>query len=311
MTVQTAPHAPAAARGSERVIRPQPLPGGSASWPRGNRLGPVLRESAARINREIRIALTPLKRPEKWVFVVGCYNSGTELLMNVLGSHPGIASQPTEGQFLTDQFYSDYQLGLPRMWTMREDLFRLTEEDPGPDPVRLAKEWTMRLDRSRPVFLEKSPPNAARMRWLQAHFPAAHFICIVRNGYAVAEGIRRKAEPFHMRNGWPLSLCARQWNRSNEIMVEDAGRLDRSLWITYEALAARPADVLGEVFGFLDLPQGPSSVDVGSAWAIHEKEEPIRDMNDESIGRLTQEELRVVTREAEPMLRHFGYELLG
>lgn len=37
----------------------------------------------------------------KWVFIMGCNNSGTSLLHYILGSHPDIASLPREGQFLT------------------------------------------------------------------------------------------------------------------------------------------------------------------------------------------------------------------
>jgi hypothetical protein len=264
------------------------------------------------LHRELKLALTPATTPDKWVFVVGCYNSGTELLTHLLGAHAAIAALPEEGQFLTDQFPADYELGLPRMWALREELFRLNENDAGPDVKRLKKEWLMRLDRSRPVFLEKSPPNAARTRWLQRHFENAHFIGVVRNGYAVAEGIRRKAEPRHLREGWPLDLCARQWNRSNELLLEDSAHLRNLVWVRYEDLTADPARELGRIFEFLDIDRGTSErFDPGRAWSVHERHEPIRDLNAENIQRLAQEELQVVTREARPMLLHFGYPLLG
>jgi hypothetical protein len=43
-----------------------------------------------------------------------------------------------------------------------------------------------------PRILEKTTANAVRMRWLHQAFPRSAFIGVVRNGYAVAEGIRRK-----------------------------------------------------------------------------------------------------------------------
>jgi hypothetical protein len=276
-----------------------------ARWPS------VLRECVGLLRRELKLALTPLVTPEKWVFVVGCYNSGTELLTELLGSQKAIAALPHEGQFLTDQFKADYELGLPRMWAQREELFRLTEREVGPDATRLKKEWLMRLDRTRPIFLEKSPPNSARTRWLQHHFENAHFIAIVRNGYAVAEGIRRKAEPYHLRDGWPLELCARQWNRTNEILLEDAEHLERFMWVRYEDLVADPQKEFGRLLGFLGLKAVPSSeLDPDRAWEVHERREPLRDMNPENIANLSAEELRIVTSEAEGMLRHFGYPIL-
>lgn len=278
----------------------------------GSRWGPTLRHCLGLLHRELRVTLTSVVVPEKWVFVVGCYNSGTELLMHLLGSHPAIASLPVEGQFLTDQFLADYEIGLPRMWALREEAFRLTENDMGPDVVRLKKEWAMRLDRSRPIFLEKSPPNGARTRWLQRHFENAHFICIVRDGYAVAEGIRRKAEPHHLREGWPIALCARQWARSNEVLLEDSVHLKHVTWVRYEDLAADPEHEVGRLLNFLGLEfKHSGGLDLRGAWEVHEKNEPIRNMNAESIARLTSGELRIITEQAERMLTHFGYELLG
>lgn len=281
-----------------------------SGYTRGPRWPALVRELAGVLHREIKIALTPLVKPQKWVFVVGCYNSGTELLSHLLGSHPAIAALPNEGQFLTDQFRADYELGLPRMWALREELFRLTETDAGPDPVRLKKEWLLRLDRSRPIFLEKSPPNAARTRWLQHHFENAHFICIVRNGHAVAEGIRRKAEPVHLSAGWSIDLCARQWRRSYEILLEDAPHLRHCLWLRYEDLAADPVAEIGRVTDFLGI-QSMATPAHDQSWAVHEKNEPIRDMNAESLARLSTAERAIITREAEPMLLRFGYELLA
>lgn len=271
------------------------------------RLKDRLRDLAGGLHREVKVRLTPLVAPEKWLFVVGCYNSGTELMMNLLGAHRLIASLPVEGQFLTKQFRPDYELDVPRMWVLKESEFRLTEADRGPDVRKLKREWLMRLDRTRPVFLEKSPPNAARTRWLQAHFENAHFLCVVRNGYAVAEGIRRKAEPRHLPAGWPLELCARQWSRSNEVLLEDAAHLKRVHWVRYEDFVRDPQGEVRRILEFLGLEGG---IDLERSWAVHEREEPIRDLNGASIGRLSGEEKALVTREAEPMLRHFGYEIL-
>lgn len=269
-----------------------------------------LRSCLGTLHRELRIALAPDTDPEKWLFIVGCYNSGTQLLMHLLDNHPQISSLPEEGQFLTDQLVCDYEVGLPRMWILREDLFRLNENDVGPDPVRLKREWLMRLDRSRAVFVEKSPPNTARTRWLQRYFANAHFLVVVRNGYAVAEGIRRKAEPRHREGPWPIALCARQWARSYEVLFEDAEHLRHMHWLRYEDLVAEPEANIREVLDFLDIDADVSDMELGGAWSVHEREEPIRNMNSESIGRLTPEDVEAINAEAENMLVRMGYALL-
>lgn len=276
---------------------------------KGTRFRPILRECLGQLNREIRIALTPVPRDKTWVFLVGCYNSGTTLLAELLARHPSISALPTEGHFITDQFVKDYDLGLPRMWVNREDIFCLTEEDDGPDPVRLKKEWGMRLDLRKPVLLEKSPPNSARTRWLQKHFENAHFIGIVRNGYAVSEGISRKAVPHHRMDGWPIEMSAYQWKRSNEILKRDAEHLRHFLWVKYEDLTGNPEKTLAKIAGFIGVSDF-EGVELDGSWKIHERDEQIRNMNDVSIERLKRSDIDQINKVAGSMIESFGYELL-
>lgn len=269
----------------------------------------TIHDSIKNIWREVRVAVTPPPRPQKWLFLVGCYNSGTTLLAELLGRHPDIAGLPTEGHFITDQFVKDYEIGLPRMWAGREELFRLTENDTGPDPVRIKKEWGIRLDRSKPIILEKSPPNTPRTRWLQAHFENAYFVSIVRNGYAVAEGIRRKADPKHLRDSWPIEQCALQWRRSIEVLEEDAPHLKNLLWVSYEELVSSPTKVLTRIAEFVGLPPY-SGFDSNQSFSIHERNESVRDLNAESIRRLTTDDIDKINSVAGDMLRQQGYDLL-
>ena len=276
---------------------------------KGTRFKPILRDCLGQLNREIRIALTPMPKDKTWVFLVGCYNSGTTLLAELLGQHPSISALSTEGHFITDQFIKDYDIGLPRMWVEREDLFRLNEDDEGPDALRVKKEWAMRLDLKKPVLLEKSPPNSAKMRWLQKHFENAHFIGIMRNGYAVAEGITRKADPKHLINSWPIEMSAYQWKRSNEVMQQDAEHLKKFMWITYEDLASDTVTTLNNITDFIGIDDF-ETFDSDRQWSIHERDEQVRNMNDESISRLSPEQIKIINEVAGDMLDSFGYTRL-
>ncbi|MBA2883004.1 hypothetical protein HNR65_003361 [Desulfosalsimonas propionicica] len=270
----------------------------------------VLRENLGNIFREVKVALTPVPRPERWLFLVGCYNSGTTLLSKMLGRHPGISALPTEGHFITDQFVKDYEMGLPRMWTQREELFRLTEKNTGPDPVRIKKEWGMRLDLSKPVLLEKSPSNSARVRWLNHHFRPACFIAIIRNGYAVAEGIRRKADPKHLRDGWPIEMAAYQWKRTYEVLESDSVYLNRFLLIKYEDLVREPVNELNRITDFIGIKPFSKFNDLMNV-SIHERNEPIKDLNPYSISRLTPEDINAVNNVAKDTLLRYGYNVIG
>lgn len=274
---------------------------------KGTRFRPLLRDCLGRLHREIKIALTPVPKGKRWVFLVGCYNSGTTLLAELLSQHPAISALPTEGHFITDQFIKDYDIGLPRMWVDREDIFRLDENDEGPDPYRLKKEWGMRLDLSKDILLEKSPPNSAKTRWLQKHFEDACFIGIVRNPYAVAEGITRKADPQHLIDSWPIEKSAYQWKRSNEVLKQDAFHLNRFMWVSYEDLADDTGATLNRITGFIGTEDFPA-LDESRSWNIHERDEQIRNMNADSIKRLTPEQIEQVNRVAGDAIEAFGYE---
>lgn len=276
---------------------------------KGTRFKPILRECLGQINREVRIALTPVPKDKTWLFLVGCYNSGTTLLAELLGHHPSISALSTEGHFITDQFVKDYDVGLPRMWVDREDLFRLTEDDEGPDPLRVKKEWAMRLDLSKPVLLEKSPPNSAKTRWLQTHFENSRFVGIIRNGYAVSEGITRKADPKHLIDSWPIEKSAYQWKRSNEILQQDSGYLDHFMWVKYEDLTANPVATLNEIARFIGIPDF-DGFENNRSWSIHERNETIRNMNQESIDRLSTEQINQINDIAGNMIDSFGYTRL-
>ena len=266
----------------------------------------LFKEFLGTVNRELRISFTKSPRPEKWVFVVGCYNSGTTLLAEVLGQHPMISALPVEGQYLTDQFPRDHEIGLSRMWVEREDIYRLTDTDTGPDVERLKREWAMRLNPRKPIYLEKTPANSARMLWLQKNFENAYFIAIVRNGYAVAEGITRKAKPIHRKDGWPLEMAARQWARSNEVIFEDAKHINNFHWLTYENFTKDSEGEIRKIVNFLGLPDD-AAIDLSKEWSVHERNEPITNLNSKSFSRLSEDDIDIIRSVAGPMLKHLNY----
>jgi len=276
----------------------------------GTRWKKVVRRCLGEMHRELKITFTPVPTGKRWVFIVGCYNSGTTLLSEILSTHPLISGLTTEGQFLTDQFPSDHILGLPRMWVRREDLYRLTEKDEGPDVARIKKEWGMRLDLSKTILLEKSPPNGARTRWLQKHFEDAHFIAIIRNPYAAIEGISRKADPQHLKDGWPLQDCARQWSRSNEVIEEDSHYLDRFMWTRYEDIVEKTTTELERILRFIGIEER-WDFDSQKLFAVHERNEPIKNMNMQSLRRLSREDLEIINGIAGKHINHFGYEVIS
>ena len=166
----------------------------------------------------------------------------------------------------------------------------------------------MRLDLSKPVLVEKSPPNAARTRWFQEHFENAHFIGIVRNGYAVAEGISRKGDPKSIKEGWPIEKSAWQWARSNQLMLDDAEYLNHFHLLKYEDLAASPQNALDQIAKFLELEPFPDLTQ--QTFAIHERKEGVKDMNASSIAKLSENDINIINDQAADIMSRLGYEVI-
>lgn len=242
-----------------------------------------------------------IRQPKKWVFVVGCYNSGTTLLHNVLASLPDVAQLPREGQYCTDQLLVPSRAGLARAWALHPELFTLdVSTTNGPDINRLQRQWcSMMSSAGADIYLEKSIPNAARIPWLNANFPNASFIAIVRNGYAVAEGIGRK-------EGRPLEQAARQWTVSNEIMLRDLQSVERAQVISYEAFSESPEQSMNELLDFLGFPPSHNIIK-GREWTVHGVHSSIKNMNQASLQRLSTEDRNIIEAEAAELLDKLGY----
>lgn len=245
----------------------------------------------------------PIPAPKKWVFIVGCYNSGTTLLHDILAKHHLIGSMSHEGQMCTNQFVTPRELGIPRLWAIQSDKFRLLEGSTSTSvPTILKRQWGHVFnDSSRPVLLEKSVTNSARVRWLNQHFVSSCFIAIIRNGYAVAEGIHRKT-------GHSYELSARQWAVSNKIMLQDLEHVPRKLIITYEDLTNTPDRVIHDLANFLELNGDFKAGKLAKQnWSIHGVSSQIRNMNQESLARLRADDKSAIEKEAIKMLISWGY----
>ena len=271
--------------------------------------------SSRRFRPIVQKALAPFGRdlkPDKWIFIVGCYNSGTTLLAKILCEHPSIGGLPDEGIAFTDVLPYPEQFGWTRMWYRCIDKVRLHPNQLSEKMVlRIKKQWSFWYPKGKEALLEKSVVNTVRMPFLQAHFQPAYFIAIVRNGYAVAEGIRRRGKPGRWKNPeykdrYPIELCAMQWQASDDIIRQDQHLLTRFKQIYYEDLVERPSVVLADLFQFVGLE--PQSVTImNKRWKIQERNEGIRNMNEQSFRALSKHDIEVIEHIAKKGLERHGY----
>ncbi len=249
---------------------------------------------------------------KKWIFVLGSYNSGTTLLKDILATHPDIGALPGEGVRFTDALPRPEDFGWNRMWCRCLDQIRLLPgEGMEARAQRVKRQWSVLFPSGRPYLLEKSVANAVRTDFLQTYFSPAYFIYLVRNGYAVAEGIRRKANPAKYENpnhpsSYPIALCAEQWCATDRILMADSQHLERFLCLKYEELAAAPDSRLRTVTDFLGLdPLGDEHLH--RPWQVHGLQSEIRDMNEGALERLSDEDIAQIREVAAEELDKYDY----
>lgn len=275
-------------------------------WQRTRRRLATLRDDMA-LRRRIRphgdarsFARAHLERTGRcWCFVLGVNDSGTTLLTDLLRRHPEVDSLPAEGQHLTRALPHPRRLGVSRTWTRRLDVFRWDEEAPDECVEAIVFDWLRQFALGSGVLLEKSPPNTVRARWLQRHFAPARFVAIVRNPFAVAEGI-------HRREGVDLATAARHWRVANEILLEDWERLERKVLLKYEDLCREPASALEPVRGLLGLRE-PFPTPLRGASETRRVAAGIEDQNAASIARLAPDEIAAIARIVAPVSERLGY----
>lgn len=258
------------------------------------------RWASAKLDRKI------CQKGDYWLFILGVNNSGTTILSKILETHPSIRSLSSEGQFLTSAFPTPVSSNVPRLWSSRMDIFRWQENDNPRPALKAKRDWIKLYSKDKGILLEKSPPNTLRSLWLQRNFKPSRFLSIVRNPYAVCEGIRR-------RTSYSIEQAASHWHLSNKILLEDARGLEKNLLIFYEDLVENPNQILEEIELFMDLdePFTPANLATIEAHSIDGKTLGVQNMNEESIKRLSNSDILVINSICGELMTQLSYPLIN
>ncbi|MGV7222322.1 MAG: sulfotransferase family protein [Nitrospinales bacterium] len=242
----------------------------------------------------------------KWVFIMGCSNSGTTLLQKLLAHYPDLEVSDYEGQRLTNVLPRPNKYGAGRIWSEKPDIFRMTESDQRYNSLRLIHDWKHFLkDKNVPIVLEKSPPNTIRSRWLQNVFKNSYFICIVRDGRAVAEGINRR------RNHISMSRAANHWIKANSYMLEDQPYLKNFYLLKYEDLVKNPQTIITDLLTFINVDATKYTFDLKRKIKVHninKTSSAITDFNKNSFDRIPKDVFEELTDQITPMMQRLGYK---
>lgn len=262
--------------------------------------------------RKLMSQFQQTKYPKKWVFIVGCYNSGSTLLQRLVSYHPEITTLPKEGVIFTDELIRPEEFGWTRMWAECQEKIELKPEKNPEKARQIVKDWCLLFNKKKDIYLEKSISNVPRMQWFDINFDSAYFIGIIRNGCPVCEGIRRRAKPGKNLNKfntdvYPIELPCKQWKTANQVMFKQAEKVKKFHLVKYEELVADPVPTLTQLFNFIGIEQPEMKLENQILW-IDGKSEYIQNMNEESIGRLSKKDLQKIYVAIGDNLEVYGYD---
>ncbi|MEJ5915162.1 sulfotransferase [Pseudokineococcus sp. 1T1Z-3] len=204
--------------------------------------------------------------PGRVVLVGGLHRSGTTPLAAALAAHPqvsglsGTGVPHDEGQHLQDVYPPAITYGGSGRFARRPEA-HLTESSPLATPdagSRLLAAWRPYWDLSRPVLVEKSPPDMLMGRFVQQVLPGSALVVVVRHPVVVALGTRkwRSLRTGDPRKREPLTALVEHWMRAHRVLLEDLAHLRRAHVLHYEDLVRDPVAELARLQRFLRL-DGP------------------------------------------------------
>lgn len=241
------------------------------------------------------------KMIDRPVFIVGSGRSGTTLLYELLASHPQVTwfSNWTNRfprlpylAFLSRAYRSSAEKGYlsPAPAIEGNKIYQFCglhgihyekqrSIDESDVPVVVTERFRRIIKKhqryhNRPRFLHKNTNNSMRILYLQAIFPDAKFVHIVRDGRAVALSLLNVAFWQDLELWWsdyspkmwseegrePIHLCLLHWERQVQEILKASQELsqDQYIQVRYEDLVIHPQEIVREIIAFCNLPWNPS-----------------------------------------------------
>jgi hypothetical protein len=200
------------------------------------------------LRRKSPLSYTPTIESNQFLFIGGLHRSGTSVFHRLLKEHPSTSGFSTtgapedEGQHLQSVFPPAAAFGGPGRFAFdpRSHLRETPQNPCSPDRDTLLREWGVYYDLTKAIFLEKSPPNLIRSRFLQGLFPEARFVFIVRHPIAVALATQKWSKTS-------VTELILHWYIAHRILLKDLRVIRKYAVVRYEDFVHSPQKHLNKV----------------------------------------------------------------
>lgn len=191
---------------------------------------------------------------KSFIFLAGHHRSGTSLLHEIIREHPSVSgfsdtgAPEDEGQHLQNVIKPAKSYGGPGRYIYNRSSHMTENHSLATDlsAESIMKQWSKYYDGSCEHYIEKSPPNLVRTRFLQKLFPNSKFIAILRHPLAVSFATQKWSKTS-------VNSLLEHTMLGYEIFLNDMKYLRNVYVIRYEDFVANPQDEIDNIFEFLNL----------------------------------------------------------
>ena len=200
---------------------------------------------------------------KKYLFIIGLHRSGTTLLSKTIAANKAFSGfedtgvPMDEGQFLQSVYPPAKIFGGPGIFGFHQDS-HLTEYSPlltQANKNLLKSEWEKFWDLSKEIYVEKSPPNILKTRFLQEIFPNSYFLLIKRHPIATSLSTRKGSRTS-------LRSLLNHWIYCHQKVLEDSFYLKNFFQVKYEDFVSFPKKTFRKISNYLstelDIPENLS-----------------------------------------------------
>lgn len=233
----------------------------------------------------------------KYLFILSPPFCGSTLLNELVSTSPNVSTN--------NRLYTREGQRLPGVM---EVMYENWDDTAELDWNFIKRKWRLHWDVTRPVLLEKSPPNIIRARDIESHFSPAYFIVSNRNPYAFCESLMRSSPQNRVPEvAARFAIRCLEYQKSN---IEDLGKV---LTTSYEELTNDPAGVKEKITKFLPELEGIDTTRTFSAHNHLSVKMKITNLNDSRIrklGRNQMDRINSVFHEHVDLLERFNYKII-